>query len=159
MSDYLTVAEFVGQFGQREVLAIAGIGGPNGAAGRQVDEPRVAAAIRRAASLADGYVLARHPQLANMPPAEVPAALKGAVADIARWYLRDRAGDKSAMDEVVRKRYEDALAWLRGVTDGSIDLASEIPGALAAPDGPLGRVHADMPASRADAALSGWRRA
>ncbi len=159
MTDYLTVAEFVELFGRDEVLAIAGIGGPNSAGGRQVDEPRVAAAISRAASLADGHCLARYPALANLPAADVPAALKGAVADIARWYLRDRAGDRGAVDEVVRKRYEDALNYLHGIADGSVDLASEAPGLLPSPDGPVGRVHAAMPASRADVALTGWRRA
>ncbi len=158
MSDYLTVAEFVELFGEHEVLAIAGIGGPNSAGGRRVDEPRVEAAIDRAASLADGYCLGRYPALADLPAAEVPAALKGAVADIARWYLRDKAGDRAAMDDVVRKRYEDALAWLEAVAAGRIDLASEFPGALPVPDGPAGRVFADMPAGRAQAALAGWRR-
>jgi len=158
MTDYLTVAEFVELFGREEVLAIAGIGGPNSAGGRQVDEPRIAAAIERAASLADGYCLGRYPMLAELTATEMPALLKGAVADIARWYLRDRAGDRGAVDEVVRKRYEDARDLLRGIAEGRIDLTSEIPGLLPAADGPAGRVHADMPASRADDALAGWRR-
>ena len=87
----------------------------------------------------------------------MPAALAGAVADIARWFLRDKAGDKGAVDDVVRQRYEDALTWLRRVQSGEVDLASEIPGLLPVPDGPLGPVQAEMPASRAEAALKGWR--
>jgi len=122
-----------------------------------VDFARLEAAIERAASLADGYVLARFPQLANMPAADIPAALKGAVADIARWYLRDETGDAGVKDDVVRKRYEDALAYLKGVQEGRIDLTSDAPALAGAADGPVGRVHADMPPSRAAAAMRGWR--
>ncbi len=157
MTTYLTVADFIAQFGEAEVLAIAGIGGPNSAGGRQVDEPKVQAALDRAASLVDGYVLARYPALADLTQQEIPAALAGAVADIARWFLRDKAGDKGAVDEVVRQRYEDALTWLRRVQSGEVDLASETPGLLPVPDGPLGPVRAEMPASRTEAALKGWR--
>ena len=157
MSTYLTVEDFIALFGTREVLAIAGIGGPNGAGGRQVDRPRVQAAIDRAASLADGHVLARFPQLAQMPAADIPPALKGAVADIARWYLRDETGDAGVKDDVVRKRYEDALAYLKGVQEGRIDLASDAPELAGTADGPVGRVHADMPPSRVAGAMRGWR--
>ncbi len=156
MISCLTVEDFIALFGEREVLAIAGIGGPNSAGGRRVDEARVQAAIERAASLAGGYVLAGFPQLAEMPAVDMPAALCGAVADITRWYLRDDTGDAGMKDDVVRRRYEDALAWLEGVQAGRIDLASDAPELAGAADGPVGRVHADMPASRAASAMRGW---
>jgi phage gp36-like protein len=151
---YLTYDEFLIQFDDEDILAVAGIGGFNSAGGRVIDQPRVENIIARAISRVDGYVLARFPVLKDLPAAEMPPALKGAVGDIAFYWLRDREGDKGTVDDVVRTRFQDAIKYLEGIQSGKIDLGFS--GANEQPDGTLGGVSGNFPDSRSDAALDGF---
>jgi phage gp36-like protein len=105
---YATQADIDGAFGVDELRQIA----PDGSGG--VDNLRVTAAADRAAALADGYLSTRY-----VTPIAAPGAdLIGATADIARFYLYD---DQAT--EEVRKRRDDAVAWLRDVSTGKAGIA------------------------------------
>ena len=155
-TQYQTYDEFLVQFDEEDILAVAGIGGYNSVNGREIDQPRVENVINRARSRVDGYVLARFPILAETPPADIPEALKGAAGDIAFYWLRDREGDRGTVDDVVRKRFEDAIKYLEGIQSGKIDLGL-ISSGSEQPDGSIGGVSGSFPASRSDDALEGYR--
>lgn len=109
---YATQADIDGAFGLNELRQIA----PDGSGG--VDTARVAAAADRAAALADGYLGTRY-----VTPIATPGAdLIGATADLARFILYD----DQATDEV-RKRRDDAIAWLRDVSNGKAGIAGATP--------------------------------
>jgi len=155
-TQYQTYDEFLVQFDEEDILAVAGVGGYNSSGGRKIDQPRVESVINRARSRVDGYVLSRFPILAETPPADMPPALKGAAGDIAFYWLRDREGDRGTVDEVVRKRFEDAIKYLEGIQSGKIDLGLAGSGSEQS-DGSVGSVSGSFPPSRSDAALEGYR--
>ncbi|MDQ9021689.1 DUF1320 domain-containing protein [Acinetobacter sichuanensis] len=74
-------------------------------------------AIRDASDIADGYVGVKYP----IPLPEVPKNLKIIICDIARYFLW-----KNEASEEVRKRYEDAIAFLKRVADGKAILTIKI---------------------------------
>lgn len=108
---YLTEAQFEKRFGQGELADLLS-GGTN-----------YAEAENEAAGLVNGYLSARY----TLPLASVPTMLQGWVADITRY----RLWDEHAPEEV-RRRYEDALAQLKLVSQGVIALPPGIDGAAAA---------------------------
>ena len=80
---------------------------------------RFADAENDAAGMIDGYLSSRYP----LPLAVVPTMVTGWAADVTRYKLwSDRAPDE------VRRRYEDALAQLKLLAQGTITLP---PGAVA----------------------------
>lgn len=74
-------------------------------------------AIRDASDIADGYVGVKYP----IPLPEVPKNLKIIICDIARYFLW-----KNEASEEIRKRYEDAIAFLKRVADGKAILTIKI---------------------------------
>ena len=74
-------------------------------------------AIQDASDIADGYVGVKYP----IPLPEVPKNLKITICDIARYFLW-----KNEASEEVRKRYEDAIAFLKRVADGKAILTIKI---------------------------------
>ena len=87
------------------------------------DAPKVARALDDAAALIDGYISLR----VTLPLPSVPAVLKNLSIDIAMYRL---ATDAGLLSEDARKRYEDAIQFLRDVAAGraSIPLPAQ-PGA------------------------------
>lgn len=77
------------------------------------DTDAVEAALADASSLCDSYVSRW------LPLSEPPKALVTAVLDLAVYQL---AGNRSTEDE--RRRYEDALRWLRDVSVGRATLGT-----------------------------------
>lgn len=71
----------------------------------------VESALRKASSLADSY-LARW-----LPVEEPPEALKDAVIRIAHYQLTGETGN-----EETRRRYDDAIQWLRDIASGKASL-------------------------------------
>ncbi|MFW1859242.1 MULTISPECIES: gp436 family protein [Acinetobacter] len=74
-------------------------------------------AIQDASDIADGYVGVKYP----IPLPEVPKNLKIIICDIARYFLW-----KNEASEEARKRYEDAIAFLKRVADGKAILTIKI---------------------------------
>lgn len=109
---YATQADLERAFGVDELRQIA----PDGTGGVDVD--RVAAATDRAAALADGYLGTRYVTPIATPGAE----LVGATGDLSRFILYD---DQAT--EEVRKRRDDAIAWLRDVSVGRAGIAGATP--------------------------------
>lgn len=95
---YASRADFEQAFGVNEASDLEG-----------TDVGRVDAALLRAGAECDAYLAARY----STPVLSVNPALEQATVDIARYRLwDDRASDE------VRRRYEDALRWLRDVSKG-----------------------------------------
>ncbi len=74
-------------------------------------------AIQDASDIADGYVGVKYP----IPLPEVPKNLKIIICDIARYFLW-----KTEASEEARRRYEDAIAFLKRVADGKAILTIKI---------------------------------
>lgn len=105
---YLTEAQFEQRFSAGELADLLA----NGA--------RFADAENDAAGMINGYLSSRYP----LPLASVPTMVVGWAADVTRYKLwSDRA------PEEIRRRYEDALAQLKLLAQGTITLP---PGSVAA---------------------------
>lgn len=74
-------------------------------------------AIQDASDIADGYIGVKYP----IPLPEVPKNLKIIICDIARYFLW-----KTEASEEARRRYEDAIAFLKRVADGKAILTIKI---------------------------------
>ena len=112
---YATVADVTTAIGESDLLAISDRDGSG-----EVDADSVEAALAEASSTADSYMA---PWL---PLADTPAVLRRHVVAIAVYSL---AGNAETDDQ--RRRYEDAIAWLRDVAKGVVSLG--IPPAAEAP--------------------------
>ncbi len=85
-----------------------------------VDDPAVEAALATAASTAEGYLRTRY----TMPLTETPDALKRVVIDLAVYNLAADAGSATEMQE---SRNKAAIAWLRDVAAGRVNLTAGTP--------------------------------
>lgn len=141
----LTVDQFVAVFGLEECLQIAGMGPRDE---RELDQPKIEEALTYAAGIVVGYVRDRWPQAVDGTP-----LLNGFIADIARWRLRGRGGQQTAMNETVQKRYEDAIARLKDIAAGRLTLDVDSP-TLQSDELHVSSV---MQPARAPAVLAGWR--
>lgn len=100
---YITVADLTDRFGEEEIALLAEAGGDNA----------VDMAISDASEEAESYVAVNY----TAPLPNIPAPLKSAVADIARFRLyKDRA------TEDVKYRYEAAIKWLVRLADDKVKL-------------------------------------
>lgn len=149
----LTVEEFVVRVGEEECLQIAGKGARDM---RELDETRIAAELDAATGVVSSYVLARYPAAIAAPP----DMLKGFCADIARWRLRGRGGQQSAMAEVVKQRYDEAIKALRDIAAGKLVVELDAPAAAAnetaANAGVNTAVRSKFPPARAARVMEGW---
>jgi len=107
---YTTQAEMEARFGTRELLALTDRASPPAGA---IDPAVVAQAITDADAEIDSYLNGRY----KVPLPVVPNVVKRISADIARYRLFD---DKAT--EEVATRYKDALAWLKDVARGVVNL-------------------------------------
>jgi phage gp36-like protein len=146
----LTVADMVTAFGEEEMLQIAGEG-PRDM--RALDTAKIEEAILHASGLVIGYVRDRWPAAVDGTP-----MLKGFAADIARWRLRGRGGQQSAMNETVQKRYDEAVARLKDIAAGRLTLdVAATEGSDPVPAATELRITARMPPSRLPGILEGYR--
>ena len=127
MPKFLTVDEMVTRVGMREMLQIAGIGRERSEDGRTLDTDKVEAALSFTDDLVIAKLRERYATIINMTPEAAPDLLKGYVADIARYRLRARSGDQNQVTEESRKRYEDAISFLKEIQSGksSLDIAGD----------------------------------
>lgn len=110
---YCTEQQFEARFGQREYADLLAGG------------HAYAQAENDAASMIDGYMAVRY----TLPLLSVPAIVTGWAADITRFKLWDQRAP-----EEVRKRYEDAIAQLRDLAAGRIDLPPGVDGSAVSTD-------------------------
>lgn len=108
---YLTEAQFEQRFGEGELTDLL------------TEGTSFVRAENDAASMIDGYLATRY----ALPLVNVPALVRGLSADITRFNL----WDERAPDEV-RRRYDDAIARLRDIAGGRIDLPPDAAGTAAA---------------------------
>ena len=100
MSMYATREDMVVRFGEVSITQLE--------RGLSKDES-VDSAIKDASDIADGYIGKEY----KIPLPSVPQNLKIIICDMARYFLyRNKAPDE------VRTRYEDAIAFLKRISDG-----------------------------------------
>lgn len=161
MGRFLTSADFIALFGEREVQAIAGTGDFNSLEGSQIDHDQIETEIAFVDELIAGYVLARHPWVGTQDVADIPNLLKGLGGDIVRYRLRDKQGGKGQVSETVETRYRDALKRLEDIQAGKLDLprdradgADLDPAELPGSGSDVARISG--PASQSPNILEGW---
>jgi phage gp36-like protein len=111
---YGTATEFEEAFGVPETVMLTNLDTPNATAVNPVPLTR---ALTDAAALIDSYIGRRY----LLPLSVTPQVLIPYALDIARYRL-DRIRDR----EDVRKRYEDAIEWLKLVAKGTLDLGTDV---------------------------------
>lgn len=144
---YLTVDAFIAQVGEEEALQLTGDGLRDH---RTIDRDRIVASLIHADSVIDGYVRARYPRRFAI----VPDVLKGIAHDIARYRLRSAGGQSSAMAEIVKQQFDEAMKLLRDIADGRLALDSNDDGTVDADA--VNKIHGVTHPSRMDDTLEGW---
>lgn len=109
---YIDAQDLITRYGEDELVQLA----PN-AAGDGFDAATVAQACEDASGEIDGYVAAAGYPVPLVP---VPRIVLAYAADIARYRLYD---DQAI--EPIRKRYEDAVKFLRAVSRGEVMLGAQ----------------------------------
>lgn len=95
------------------------------------DDAKIAAALDDAGAQIDSYCARRYPlPLALSDSGALLAA--GTACDLAVYRLATTAG---RMTEIIQRRYDQALAWLRDIAAGRADLALAV--AQGAPEAPI----------------------
>ena len=118
---YATRDDLIDRFGATDIQNLE-----RTATADKLPDPDVSArAVSDAVEEADSYIGVRY----KLPIAETPDALKRAVCDIARYRLY-----KDKPTEEVRKRYEDAVSWLKRVADGKVVLKLPVDDTGLSPD-------------------------
>lgn len=155
MSRFLSVEEFKVTVGLDELAQIAGFGNFNDPDGRSLDLPKIEEALNFAGDLLISYTRSRYMIIETLTPATTPDLVKGYISDIARYRLRSRSGGQGQVSEEVRKRYEDALAFLKLVATGK----AELPITGEPINGEVGgsKVDSIIPPSPVPYMLQGWR--
>ncbi|MCM2291089.1 DUF1320 domain-containing protein [Allorhizobium sp. BGMRC 0089] len=155
MSRFLTVDDFTSAFGLAEVAQIAGIGHLNDPAGRSLDTVKIETAITWAEDILIGYARARYKIIETLTPDTTPPLVKGLIADVARYRLRDKSGGQGQVSETVKERHDAAMANIKAVATGKF----ELPIAGEAANGEAGSVgsQAVIPPSPVTTILHGWR--
>ena len=107
---YAQVTDMQMRFGQEELEQLA----PSDT--DAVDQSKVESALNDASAEMDTYLGSVY----TLPMTEPNPYLKTICCDITRFRLWD-----DAVSEEVRKRYEDAVAWLKKVVKGDVSLGTE----------------------------------
>ena len=107
---YAQVTDMQMRFGQEELEQLA----PSDTGA--VDQGKVESALNDASAEMDTYLGSVY----SLPLADPNSYLKTICCDITRFRLWD-----DAVSEEVRKRYEDAIAWLKKVVKGDVSLGIE----------------------------------
>ena len=112
MGDYATRAELTTRFGAEELIQLTD---RTNIPPTTIDDDVIAEATGDANSVVDGYLAAKY----ALPLSDVPASVVKAACDIARAYLH---GDHAS--ELIVKAREQAVAWLRDVATGKVQLSA-----------------------------------
>lgn len=118
---YLTVAEFIDRYTQREAVMLSADVGSN-----VVNTARLERGLADASATVDGYLGRRFalPLLsaATLQPV-VPDVVKRLTGDIARYLL---TGTHVRETEAIRNRYKDAVTELKAIADGQATVGVEL---------------------------------
>ncbi|PHQ99498.1 MAG: hypothetical protein COB39_03320 [Marinosulfonomonas sp.] len=125
MPEFVDIIGLLDHIDQSELEQIAGIGSFNSPEGRSLDEDKINAAIKFAGDMVKGYMARRYPIVATVTPDQTPDLLQGYVADIVRWRLRSRTGNRNSTSDEVTARYKDAKDWLKDVSRNVINVDFE----------------------------------
>ncbi len=107
---YATKNDMILAFGERECISLTDTERLG-----KISEAVMEAALVRASSEIDGYLVARY----RTPFADTARILTGRCGDIARYHL---ATAHRVLSEEIRLRYEDAIRFLEKVAEGRIGL-------------------------------------
>ena len=111
---YATQQDLVDRFGQTELIQLTDrVNIPVST----IDPVVVGRALDDASALIDSYLT----KVVKLPLAVVPDVLVKTAADIARYYLHGKTADK---DSPVTRAYSEAVAWLRDVSRGLVELSA-----------------------------------
>jgi len=146
---YLTVPEFIARLGD-EAEQLAGTGLRDA---RVIDEARLADPLVHADGVIDGYVRARYPRAFVV----VPEVLKGIAHDIARYRLRAKGGQQTAMTDAIKEQYDEAMRQLRDIASGKLTLDVEGDGTQPEAGTVAEAMGGSMPPGRMSGVLEGWR--
>jgi phage gp36-like protein len=105
---YCTKQNLIDRFRESELIQLTDEAGAG-----VIDDAVLNEAIGDAAGEIDSYLTGRY----DLPLASVPPALVLKACDMARYYLYDEA-----VTDIVQKRYDNAIAWLKLVANGTISL-------------------------------------
>ncbi|MBV5296294.1 MAG: DUF1320 domain-containing protein [Curvibacter lanceolatus] len=105
---YATQSDLVDRFGDTELIQRT-----NRTGGNTIDAVVLGRALADADAEIDGYLAARY----QLPIATPPALLVRLAADIARYHLYD-----DGLPDTVSKRYTDAVALLKRLATGEVQL-------------------------------------
>ena len=108
---YCTQDDMISRFGEEELIQLT-----DRAALGVIDGTVLDRAMADAAAEIDGYLAGRY----ALPLAETPQALTLVACDIARYRLYD-----DSVIDIVKERYEQAVAYLRSLARGEISLVQQ----------------------------------
>lgn len=122
---YATQQDLIDRFGEEELVQLTDRAEPPAGA---IDATVIGKALADADDAVNGYLAVRY----EVPLASPPLVLNRMACDIARYYLYE-----DRVTEIVRKRYDDAVAYLKDVAAGKVVLGVDALGeAPADPGGP-----------------------
>lgn len=117
MTAYATQQDLIDRYGADELLQLT-----DRARTGSIDATVVARALNDASTEIDGYLAGRY----QLPLSPVPEAIGRLVCDMARFYLFD-----DRVPDAVQKRYDNAVAYLKLVANGTVQLDAATNGAPA----------------------------
>ncbi|KAF1366538.1 gp436 family protein [Yokenella regensburgei] len=109
---YATPEDYKAYFTERDAVSVSAPW-----ASAEADDERIARHLRGASGRIDAYISARY----RLPLRQVPDALRDYCCDIARYLM---TGNEHTCNEVIRLRYEDAIAWLKLVASHKVSIGS-----------------------------------
>ncbi|WP_162009381.1 DUF1320 domain-containing protein [Labrenzia sp. CE80] len=112
---YATQQDLIDRFGEDELIQLTD---ETNLPATTIDAAKVAAHISDAENLADSYLA----KLYRLPLDPVPAVLTRIICEISRYFLHGRRTDK---DDPVTRDYGQAIAWLKDVAKGAVQLEAE----------------------------------
>lgn len=110
---YASVADLIERFGETEIIELTDLAHTG-----TVDNAMADQALTDATAEIDGYLAARY----RLPVTDTPRLLSLLCTDIARYRLQ-----KGVTTEQARQRYEDAVAQLKAIARGEINLPLDTP--------------------------------
>lgn len=109
---YATLQDLIERFGETELIQLTDrVNRPV----TTIDPVVVERALSDAQAEIDSYI----GKVAKLPVAKVPPILTKRAADMARYFL---FGSKAEKDGEVERGYKEALAWLRDVSKGVVQM-------------------------------------
>jgi phage gp36-like protein len=111
---YATQQDLIDRFGDEELIQLTD---RTNIPVSTIDPVVVGRAIEDASALIDGYLQ----KVMTLPLSVVPPVLAKSASDIARYYLHGKSADK---DSAVTRAYNEAVAFLRDVSKGLVQLSA-----------------------------------